>query len=179
MTKNKISDLILYKSSYLLDIILGKTLDIILRKYYIIYNNKMRKEILFWVFLASVVYSLIFAYMSSDKKNLQYFFVLCSILQILGAYSIHINNIQSLEIIHALMFIFCFIITLCIQSNIANLYTFFIIIVILLTRLWFKGCLFYEIDEGKDAQYFTSQQMNTYIILFAVILLNKILYFTN
>ena len=88
----------------------------------------MRREILFWILLASVIYSLIFAYISKDKKHLQYFFVLCSILQLFGAYSIQTNNIQSLESVHALMFIFCFIITLCIQSNIANLYTFLILV---------------------------------------------------
>jgi len=135
----------------------------------------MRREILFWILLVSVIYSLIFAYMSKDKKHLQYFFVLCSILQLFGAYSIQTNNIQSLESVHALMFIFCFIITLCIQSNIANLYTFLIIIVILLTRLWFKGCLFYEKDDGKDAKYFTFEQINAYIILSGAIILGKIL----
>ena len=137
----------------------------------------MRREVLFVIFLLSTVYSLIFAYKSLDKSLCKYFFLLCSLLQLMGAGLIYMDDIENLEGIHALLFIFCFAIVFCIQSPIVNLYALIIIIVMLLTRLWCKGCLFYEKDDGNDGIYLSNEQSIFMKIMAISIILGKLMYF--
>tara|TARA_Y100000741_G_scaffold16262_2_gene12497 strand:- start:3840 stop:4130 length:291 start_codon:yes stop_codon:yes gene_type:complete len=96
----------------------------------------------------------------------------------MGAGLIYKDDIENLEGIHALLFIFCAAIVFCIQSPIVNLYAVIIIIVMLLTRLWFKGCLFYEKDDGNDGIYLSNGQ-SIFIMTMAIsILLGKLMYFS-
>jgi len=138
----------------------------------------MRRQVLFVILLLSVVYSLIFAYKSLDKSFCKYFFLLCSILQLIGAGLIYMDDIENLEGIHALLFIFCVAIVFCIQSPIVNLYALIIIIVMLLTRLWFKGCIFYEKDDGNDGVYLSNEQSIFFLIMAISILIGKLMYFS-
>ena len=138
----------------------------------------MRRHVLFVILLLSVVYSLIFAYKSLDKSLCKYFFLLCSLLQLIGAGLIYKDDIENLEGIHALLFIFCVAIVFCIQSPIVNLYALIIIIVMLLTRLWFKGCIFYEKDDGNDGVYLSNGQSIFFLIMAISILLGKLMYFS-
>jgi len=134
--------------------------------------------VLLVVLLLSVVYSLIFAYKSLDKSLCKYFFLLCSLLQLMGAGLIYKDDIENLEGIHALLFIFCVAIVFCIQSPIVNLYALIIIIVMLLTRLWFKGCIFYEKDDENDGVYLSNGQSIFFLIMAISILLGKLMYFS-
>ena len=138
----------------------------------------MRRHVLFVILLLSVVYSLTFAYKSLDKSLCKYFFLLCSLLQLIGAGLIYKDDIENLEGIHALLFIFCVAIVFCIQSPIVNLYALIIIIVMLLTRLWFKGCIFYEKDDGNDGVYLSNGQSIFFLIMAISILLGKLMYFS-
>lgn len=138
----------------------------------------MRRHVLLVVLLLSVVYSLIFAYKSLDKSLCKYFFLLCSLLQLMGAGLIYKDDIENLEGIHALLFIFCVAIVFCIQSPIVNLYALIIIIVMLLTRLWFKGCIFYEKDDENDGVYLSNGQSIFFLIMAISILLGKLMYFS-
>tara|TARA_B100001996_G_scaffold268557_1_gene209931 strand:- start:249 stop:518 length:270 start_codon:yes stop_codon:yes gene_type:complete len=88
------------------------------------------------------------------------------------------DDIENLEGIHALLFIFCVAIVFCIQSPIVNLYALIIIIVMLLTRLWFKGCIFYEKDDGNDGVYLSNEQSIFFLIMAISILIGKLMYFS-
>ena len=139
----------------------------------------MNKDILLKILLICVIYSLIFAYIARGYVNYKYFFLICSILQLLGAFCIYLNDLEISEIIHFVMFLLCILIILFIPYPIINIYVVIITFIILFTRLWFKGCLFYEKNDGNDGLYL-SYETSIYVIGIAIIiLLCKILYLCN